>query len=126
MNYKEAEKIVQGLRLKNSEDWKKYADSSKRNPRIPKAPHIVYQGKGWTSMGNWLGTGFIATRSRKFLPFPKARAKVRGLGFSSQKEYKEWIKGNGNEFSLPFNPWRTYEDSGWNGWKDFLGTDKSE
>ena len=126
LNYGDAEKIVHRLRLKNSEEWKQYADSEERNPRIPKTPWIVYEGKGWASMGKWLGTGFVATRSRKFLPFSEARAITRGLGFSNQKDYKEWIKGNGNELLLPFNPWRTYGDSGWKGWKDFLGTDKAE
>ena len=63
LNYGDAEKIVHRLRLKNSEEWKQYADSEERNPRIPKTPWIVYEGKGWASMGKWLGTGFVATRS---------------------------------------------------------------
>ena len=59
---------LQSLQIKNEAEWRKYS-KSKDNPRdIPANPNVVYK-KDWKSMGDWLGTGYIAVRDREYLPF---------------------------------------------------------
>ena len=53
------------------------------------------------------------------MPFIKARALVCTQQFTSQIEFYQWTKPEG----MPSNPNATYVDSGWLGWKDFLGTE---
>ena len=40
-------------------------------------------------MGDWLGTGTVATHLRKYRSFKEARAFVRGLGLKSQAEWRD-------------------------------------
>jgi superfamily II DNA or RNA helicase len=59
-SYKEAELYVHTLNLKNQKEWITYCKSGLLPNDIPKTPDIVYKDKGWTSLGDFLGTGNIA------------------------------------------------------------------
>jgi len=94
---------------------------------IPRAPHLTYKGLDWTSWGDWLGTGTIATFDREYRPFEEAREFVRSLGLSSSPEWRKYLKGELPEKGtlpddIPANPNRTYKDQGWDGFGDWLGT----
>ena len=43
-------------KLKNQKEWKDFSKSDRKPDNIPAAPHKVYKGKGWTNLGDWLGT----------------------------------------------------------------------
>lgn len=76
-------------------------------------------------MGDWLGTGNISNRMRRFEAFTTARAKVRKLGIKSQTEWFKYCKSGELPLTIPSNPHRTYADSGWTGFGDWLGTETS-
>jgi hypothetical protein len=96
---------------------------------IPKHPSDVYARKGWKSMGDWLGTGYVASRHRVYRPFCEARAFSRKLGLRSETEWRAFRSGQLAEKGIlpddiPRNPDGTYRAKGWAGWSDWLGTKK--
>lgn len=56
-----------------------------------------------------------------WLPFEKARARIRKLGLSSAIEWYEWSK-SARPDNIPSNPGVTYAEH-WQGWRDWLGTE---
>ena len=70
---------------------------------------------------DWLGTGTVANRLRKFLPFKRARTFVRGLGLQSEPEWRKYRKSGKMPANIPSNPNRTYAETGWAGMGDWLG-----
>ena len=126
--FKQARSFVRSLGLKNSSEWRKYCKGELpekgRKPRdIPSDPHHVYKGKGWKDMGDWLGTGTVATRKRQFLPYKDACKFARKLGLESQSEWHKYFKDRKPQ-GIPSNPQRTYRNKGWKSWPDWLGTSK--
>jgi hypothetical protein len=78
-------------------------------------------------MGDWLGTGIIATCFRTYLPFDEARAVVHSLKIKNNTEWKEFCKGQLPEkgtlpSGIPASPQQTYAKEGWKGYGDWLGT----
>jgi hypothetical protein len=127
-SFQEARVFVQSLRLKSSTEWKRYCkgELSSKPPKpddIPSSPSYQYKEQGWIGMGDWLGTGTVATYRRGFWPFKKARAFVRNLKLKSQREWNLYCKGEppGKPDAIPTNPHRSYKDEGWNGIADWLG-----
>lgn len=66
--FAEARKFVHSLQLKTSDEWRKYCKSGKKPEFIPANPASRYKNH-WKGMGDWLGTGYVATHSRKYKPF---------------------------------------------------------
>jgi hypothetical protein len=94
---------------------------------IPSNPHRTYKNQGWVSLGDWLGTGIVAPRLRKYRPFEEARAFVHGLGLQTKPKWEKYSKGRlpGIERppeDIPANPPQVYKDEGWASWGDWLGT----
>jgi hypothetical protein len=58
--FEHAREFVRGLGLKSEAEWTEYRKSDKKPGNIPSAPRVVYGDEGWTSWGDWLGTGRIA------------------------------------------------------------------
>ena len=96
--------------------------SGKRPVDIPAAPYSTYRDKGWTSWGDWLGTGAIAPFKGVFRPFKQARAYARSLGLKSGSEWRAFAKSGKLPVDIPADPYGTYRDKGWKGIKDWLGT----
>jgi hypothetical protein len=63
-----------GFELPDVRTWRALAKARKLPPDVPSNPVGVYRTKGWVSWGDWLGTGVLSSRKRRFLPFAKARA----------------------------------------------------
>ena len=77
-------------------------------------------------MGDWLGTGTIATSARTYRPFAEARAWVRALGFQGLKDWQGYCAGRlqgqtPKPADIPSDPARVYKDGGWSGWGDWVG-----
>ncbi len=123
--FNEAREHVRSLKLKSLEDWKMYANSGKRPADIPLAPQSVYKNEGWKGVGDWLGTGTIATFRRKYLPFKQARAFARSLNLKSWKEWIAYARSDNRPRNIPVNPNHVYNDEGWNGMGDWLGTGRN-
>ena len=122
------------LGLRSRSEWLNYCRSKElskgaKPKNIPTNPWQVYKDNGWNGLGDWLGTGIIATTRRKYRSHRQARSFVRRLGLRTEAEWKRYCKG---EFpdkkpkpgDIPANPYQVYLGIGWNGIRDWLGTEK--
>ena len=60
-------RLNEKLNLKNQNEWKEYVKSGNKPIDIPANPNKVYINDGWKGFGDWLGTGTIAHKDKKFL-----------------------------------------------------------
>ena len=72
-------------------------------------------------MGDWLGTGAVATQDRQFRSFQAARAFVRSKGLTNQAEWKTFCCSGGKPDDIPATPEVVYKAE-WRGMGDWLGT----
>jgi hypothetical protein len=122
--FEDARVYIQSLGLKNLRAWRAWAKSGTRPDNIPSSPWKIYKEVGWEGLGDWLGTGHIATSRKSFLPFEEARAFVRRLGLKNSYEWRERAKSPEFPDDIPSNPNRTYKDKGWIGIRDWLGIER--
>ncbi len=122
MDFDRARKFIRKLKFKNRDDWKEFVKSREFPLDIPKDPSVSYRKKGWTSWGDFLGTGVIANQNRVHRPFEDAQKFVQSLGLKNQKEWREYSKSNRLPIDIPANPESVYKNKGWTSWGDFLGT----
>ncbi len=130
--FEEARRFVHGLGMEKVDDWRKYhkgelTDKGLPPEDIPSDPHSVYNGIGWISYGDWLGTGTVATDLRRYRDFEEARAFVRSLGLKNNKEWMQFCKGELQEKGtlpddIPVAVQRIYRRKGWINLGDWLGT----
>jgi superfamily II DNA or RNA helicase len=130
--FKEARSFVRGLGLKSGSEWRKYCygqlpEKGRKPDNIPSNPHRNYRFAGWVGMGDWLGTGTVAPRLRRYRAFAKARTFVRKLRLTGDNEWQKYCKGQllskgKKPEDIPANPGQTYRDKGWVNMGDWLGT----
>jgi hypothetical protein len=120
--FKEAKSYVQNLKLKSEGEWRIYTKSEKMNINIPVSPGTVYKNSGWISMGDWLGTGFVANRLKEFLSFGNAKKMVVKLRLKGLKDWKQYCNSGEKPNNIPSKPHRIYINTGWAGYGDWLGT----
>jgi superfamily II DNA or RNA helicase len=118
----EARRYARTLGLSSHADWSRFSKSGKRPLDVPGNPNKVYQHHGWKGLGDWLGTGTVAPKNKKFRPFEEARAYVHALRLRSTDEWREYGKSGQRPADIPAAPNENYEDHGWVGWGDWLGT----
>ena len=118
--FEEARKFVRSLGLKTQDAWYEYVKSESLPTDIPNVPRVVYK-KEWKSMGDWIGTDFIAYRDRIFWSYEKAKAFVIKQGIASSNEFKKAKSEKKLPDDIPSNPSLEYEKE-WEGWGIFLGT----
>ena len=133
--FRNARSFARGLDLQTAEEWRdfcmgKLPEKGRLPDDIPVAPWSTYSDKGWTGIGDWLGTGTIANQKRVFLKFTTARSFIRSLGLKDQQEWVEFCKGNLKRIgvrpsNIPAQPHKTYANKGWAGLRDWLGTSKT-
>lgn len=123
--FKEAREFVHQLSLNNFRDWDTYCQSGQKPDNIPSNPNITYKNKGWAGLGDWLGSGIIATRSRQYLPFLKAKKLVQSLNLKSQAEWSAYCRSDDKPIDIPSAPNIVYSSEGWSGWGDWLGTGRT-
>lgn len=121
-SFTKARAYIRSLGIKGQREWRDYSQRDEFPSDIPAAPHRIYKDKGWVGYGDWLGTGAIAPRFRKFSPSAKARLFVRSLDLQSSTEWVALIKSGGLPSDIPTKPYRTYAGKGWTDWSDWLGT----
>ena len=130
--FEEARAFARKLNLKSGAEWVAFCKGQMPElgllpADIPASPVKTYAENGWNGMGDWLGTGNVATSRRKFRPFLKARAFARKLNLKSGADWVAFCKGQMPELGLlpadiPSDPGRRYADNGWEGMGDWLGT----
>jgi superfamily II DNA or RNA helicase len=129
--FRQARAFARRLKLRSRTSWDAYCRGNLKHLGtlpldIPTNPHRTYAAQ-WRGLGDWLGTGTVATFRRQYRPFAEARAFVRNLGLRSRKDWKALCKSDlpgagALPPDIPSNPNRTYADQGWSGMGDWLGT----
>ena len=117
-----AREYVRKLKLRNEHDWRHYTKSVRKPDNIPSGPHIVYKKQGWKGYGDWLGTGNLRNIDKEFLDFKTAREFVHRLKLQNQVEWRAYLKSGNKPNNIPSDPGNFYQDSGWAGMGDWLGT----
>jgi Phage-integrase repeat unit len=120
IDFEGARQFVHSLKLGSSAEWQEYCKSGRTPKDIPYDPGKVYKNE-WKSMGDWLGTGTIATQQMKYRPFEEAREFIHSLKLRSQAEWTKYRKSGRKPRDIPSNPNRTYKNE-WKGFGDWLGT----
>jgi len=135
-SFEEARAFSRGLKLKSGTTWRKYCKGNlpgqvKLPQDIPTHPDRTYKSQGWKGMGDWLGTGTVAPRLRKYRLFTEARAFAHGLKLKSRNEWSRYCKAEVPNLTklpedIPAKPDNTYKNLGWKGTRDWLGTTNVE
>jgi hypothetical protein len=120
--FKKARMFVRKLPLSGSTTWKQYCKSGNKPDNIPAAPWSTYK-KEWNGMGDWLGTGNIATQKIQYRKFKDAKELVHKLKISTNIEWRNYCKSGKLPKDIPSNPNNTYKNKGWVNWSDWLGTE---
>jgi superfamily II DNA or RNA helicase len=130
-SFEDSRRFARSLKLRSKSEWAEYCRGAVTGkpplPRdIPKDPRSYYGDQDWTSWGDWLGTGAVATFNRRFKSFAQARAFVHKLRLTSRSDWSRYCKtGLPGKPPLPPDvpaaPSRTFKDE-WRGWGDWLGT----
>lgn len=124
LTFENAKKIVNILGLKTEKDWKEYCKSGKKPLNIPVHPLLVYKNKGWTFLGDWLGTGKIADKFRVYLPLNEAKKIILPLGLKTVADWQNYCRSGNKPENIPSNLYKVYKSKGWISMGDFLGTGK--
>lgn len=136
-DYNEAKRLAKKLKLTSQRIWKEYGARQQHLGRIgwmidkqkdvrvgvPHAPQHAYK-KQWKSWGDFLSSGNIQSKKRKFRVFKEAKKFAHTLNLRWMKEWKELSKKHELPFDIPSDPKKVYLNKGWNGSEDFLGIKK--
>jgi len=109
--FSESKKFTHKLGLKNMEQWRGYCKSGKLPSDIPKNPNQVYK-KEWKNMGDWLGTGRIGNRNKKWLEWSEAKKEYKKLaekhGLRNISDWKKFTASGKKPDNIPAKPWNVY------------------
>lgn len=122
MPFKEARRLAREMKFKNQSQWFEFTKSVDFPLNIPVSPYQAYKNNGWKGWGDFLGTGNIANFNRTFKSFEQAKKFIQTFEISKKDDFIEMHKKKLFPQDIPYNPRRTYKNSGWKGWGDFLGT----
>ena len=106
---------------KTENQWRDWCTNNQRPVDIPYSFERSYPDE-WTTMGEFLGTGFVADKNKVWMSFEKARAIVQKLGLKSMPEYKIACNSGKIPKDIPVNPNKVYQNKGWIRPGDWLGT----
>ncbi len=108
VEYDEAKKFAQKLKLKGLKFWISYVKNNKIPPYIPKNPPGVYK-KSFEGWGKFLGTGNVAVINRKYLPYKEAKQFAISLKLKSLKEWQNYTKRIDFPNNIPKQPYLYYK-----------------
>lgn len=116
--YKEASQLVKKSNIRNFKDYKNWVNENELP--LPISPSKYY-GKEYVSWEHFSGCHPVYHKPVKWIPYNKLKSRIRELGIKKSLDYRVYAK---NYKDIPVYPERVFKE--WNGWRDFLGTDKAE
>ena len=119
LDFKQARDFVRQLNFKNQENYYTWVKSGHKPQYIPSGPWSTYRKRGWISWGDWLGTGYIARKNRKYAPYSEAKQWALDMNIKSGGQWRKFNKVRPN--NIPSSPETFYKNKGWTNWYDFLG-----
>jgi len=115
LNFPQAKKFIQNLKLKNINDWKKFAKSKNRPAFIPTTPYHYANHKNWKGLEDFIGTKI------DYFKFKKARKIIHKLKLRSKAEYSNFKITDKKYPKIPSYPDNYYKKKGWKNWEDWIG-----
>ena len=89
--FPEARKYVRNLKLKGQKDWRIYCKSGNKPDDIPANPNTAYKDE-YKGFQDWLGSGNIANRDRKYKPFGESRKLIHSLQLRGTQDWRKFCK----------------------------------
>ncbi len=124
--FEEAREWARAQGLKSKPDWLRLVAEKRLPGDIPADPRNAY-GKAFTSFGDFLGTGNLASSNYQWAPYAEAKSWARHHKVNTSQEWrdlanfmktaKQWPT------NVPTNVALVYR-SEWEGWEEFLGVPK--
>ena len=132
LNFHEARKIVREFEFEYKDEWRlfvngKFPNRTALQDNIPKNPDQVYRFVGWKNWTDWL---IDPEKQVHYTSFYKAREFVRSCRIPDKGSWRDFLQEKAGlieeyQLALPGRPYLEYQDSGWNNWEDWLGTEIS-
>jgi superfamily II DNA or RNA helicase len=122
LTFKEARDYIINIKLISQKDWLAYCNSDKKPSYIPKYPEKVYKNTGFKNLGDWLGTNIVSNKNKEFMRFEDARVFAHSLKLNSANQWKDYCKSGEKPIYIPSIPEKTYKNSGWISYGDWLNT----
>jgi len=120
--FEQARAYARSLSIVGQKEWRVFVKTGRLADDVPTNPDLVFKKVGWINWGDWLGTGSIATHQREYRPFKQARAYARSLSLSNRVDWLVFTKSGKLPNDVPAYPDGVYENDGWQGWGDWLGS----
>jgi hypothetical protein len=118
--FEESKDIIRSLNIPSTREYQSLYKQGKLPKELPGSPTKVYMDKGWINWNDYLGKNrYIRNKSR--LPFSEARKIARGLGFTSEDEWRDYCRSGKRRHDIPAAPHLVYKNEGWINFADFLG-----
>ena len=120
MSFQDAKALMQKAGLTSFTQFQEWKKAGNRPENFPSKPQRTYKNE-WVSWGDFLGTGNISTKNRKWMSFQDAKALIQKAGLTSFTQFREWTQTGNRPKNFPSHPNIIYKEK-WEGWGDFLGT----
>ncbi|MCH4881045.1 integrase [Pseudomonas sp. TMW22090] len=111
--FDEAQAAAQRLGIKSGND---YFARYREDPKLPSDPKKIYAHSGWTGWCQFLD------KENHTYTYTEAQEVCQALGIKSSVDYTARYR---EDPKLPGGPHHSYAKSGWTGWYEFLGKEKS-
>ena len=126
-SYAATRSFARKLGIRSEPDWIAWCrgDLFPDRPRpadIPSNPARVYRGTGWTTWGEFTGSGSVACTRKTFRSYRAARDYVRKQGILDNPGWRVWSRSDKRPADIPSSPDRVYRGKGWVSWGEFFGT----
>ena len=118
--YKEARNLLKKHKIDSAKKYREVFKKGLFKDLLPNSPHLIYK-EDWTSWGDFLGTGVIADKNKKFMPFEECKKWFIDKSIKSEGDWKNYKKNNFKPINIPSDPYSVYKNKGWVSWPDFLG-----
>ena len=102
--FNDARAFVRLQNIPNYSKWQQYCRSGNKPDNIPGNPDRIYKGKGWTSWGDFLGSGNVATHNRIYLPFTDSRKYVHNLRLENRQAWGQYCRSGKKPDNIPTRP----------------------
>jgi len=115
LKFEDAKLYVREKKIKTAKHYRELYKNEELDPDLPAAPDHIYADEGYTTWGDFLGTGSYLTR--KTVSYNVFLKIVRNLKIKNGKEFFEIPLEKKKELGIPTNPFKHYKikkkDSSW-------------
>lgn len=123
-SYEEAKQIIAGAnpRPRTRAEYEAAIRSGILPDSLPLNAPLIYKNSGWKGVGDYLGTGRIATQNQKFMSYEDCKQVILAMKTrpTSQKEWQDMAKRRLLPTGVPHDPVGTYPKE-FEGYPTFLG-----